>query len=357
MKLSRILIIIAIIAISSIVIYNKVIHPPLSSNGKKAQQDKISVEGVIAQTTSNEELISSSGTILAENEVEIRSEITGKVVQLNFKEGQTVRKGQLIAKIYDQDLLAQKSKIIAQLNLAKSNLNRIEPIYNVQGVSATEYDNAKNQISTLSADLQLLESNLSKTNILAPFSGKIGLRNISEGAIITNNTLITTLEDISSLKVETSVPERYSSAVKAGNYIDFVVNNQTDTFKATIFATDSKIDLTDRTIKLRAKVLNPKENLLPGQYVQVLVESAKRKSIFIPANSIISIGRIKKVMKSVNGIAFPQEVSMGVRNSEKVEITSGINQGDTIVTSGILFVKPKMHLIFKNFTNTNAKNN
>jgi membrane fusion protein (multidrug efflux system) len=302
------------------------------------------VDAFIVHTSSLNEVIDASGTLQSNEEVQIQPEITGKVTGLFFKEGTQVAKGALLVKIYDEDLKAQLAKLELQQQLAKTTLERQENLLKINGISRQDVDVTRNQVSAYAADMQYTRTQLQKTELRAPFNGRLGLRNISLGAIVNNTTIITTLQQIDPLKVDFTVPEKYRNAVKIGDAVNFKVAGDANPYKGQIYAIDPKIDLATRTIKLRAIVPNPGQ-LLPGAFANVQIALRNMPdALMIPSQAVIPGTRDKKVIIADQGKAKFVVVETGLRDADNVQITSGLSKGDTVVTSGMLQLKPGMVL-------------
>lgn len=332
------------------ILYVKLLAPREEASGgqEAARSNKgpktLLVDAFIVKSSSLNETIEASGTLQSNEEVQVQAEITGKVIGLFFKEGTNVAKGALLVKIYDEDLKAQLAKLQLQQQLAKTTLERQENLLKINGISRQDVDVTRNQVSAYGADMEYTRTQLQKTELRAPFSGRLGLRNVSLGAIVTPTTIITTLQQIDPLKVDFSVPEKYRTAIRAGDAVNFKVAGDTHIYKGQIYALDPKIDLSTRTIKIRALVPNAGE-LLPGAFANVMIALKDMpNAIMVPTQAIIPGTRDKKVIVADSGKAKFVVVETGIRNADNVQITSGLNIGDTVITSGMLQLKPGMSL-------------
>lgn len=314
--------------------------PDKAVAGGKGGAKNLLVDAYVVKTTSLNETIEASGTLQSNEEVQIQPEITGRVTGLFFKEGTQVTKGALLVKIYDEDLKAQLQKLELQQQLAKTTLERQENLLKINGISRQDVDVTRNQVSAYGADIEYTRTQLQKTELRAPFSGRLGLRNISLGAIVTPATVITTLQQIDPLKVDFSVPEKYRTSIRQGDRVDFKVAGDAQTYNGSIYAIDPKIDLSTRTIKIRAIVPNAGK-LLPGAFARVQISLKNMPdAIMIPTQAVIPGTRDKKVAIADSGKAKFVIVETGIRNADNVQITSGLKPGDTVITSGILQIKP-----------------
>ncbi|SHM61320.1 efflux RND transporter periplasmic adaptor subunit [Chitinophaga sp. CF418] len=318
--------------------------PEKAAGGKAGGAKNLLVDAYVVKTTSLNETIEASGTLQSNEEVQVQAEITGRVTGLFFKEGTQVSKGTLLVKIYDEDLKAQLQKLELQRQLAKTTLERQENLLKINGISRQDVDVTRNQVSAYGADIEYTRTQLQKTELRAPFSGRLGLRNVSLGAIVTPTTIITTLQQIDPLKVDFSVPEKYRTAISQGDQVDFKVAGDQQTYKGQIYAIDPKIDLSTRTIKIRGLVPNAGK-LFPGAFARVQISLKNMPdAIMIPTQAVIPGTRDKKVAIADSGKAKFVIVETGIRNADNVQVTSGLNPGDTVITSGIMQLRPGMVL-------------
>ncbi len=308
----------------------------------------LSVSGVVAEGVLLEEKVVSTGTILANEEVELRPEVSGKIIQLNIDEGSTVQKGQLLVKLNDSDLKAQLSKLQSTRKILFEKTERQKKLFEMNGVSREEFDDVLNQLAAIDSDIQYTQSQIEKTEIRAPFSGQIGLRHISEGSFVSQNFLIATIQQINPIKIDFSLPEKYSALVKPGKDIAFTVEGTTTVYYGKVFAIEPKVDQATRTIKLRALSNNPSGTIMPGAFAKVdLIMNRADNAITIPTQAIIPVLKGKKVLVYRNGKAISQIVNTGLRNESSIEILNGLNMGDTIITSGIMQLKDSMNVVVK----------
>ncbi|ATL46948.1 efflux transporter periplasmic adaptor subunit [Chitinophaga caeni] len=323
----------------------KLIQPNAGANQKKKE---ILVDAHVVKTSVLDEAINASGTLQSNEEVELKPEISGRITHIYFKEGANVAKGALLVKIYDEDIKAQLQKLKLQQELAKTTLKRQESLLKINGISQQDVDVTANQVSAYGADIEYNQAQLQKTEIRAPFSGTIGLRNVSEGAIVSPTTIMTTLQQLNPLKIDFTVPEKYRNAVKVGDEISFSVAGDNNTYKGKIYAIDPKIDLATRSLKLRALLPNPGNKLLPGAFAKTTISLKDiPNAIMIPSQCVIPGTRDKKVIISENGLAKSVIVETGVRDENNIQILMGLEPGDTVITTGILQLRDGMNMKFK----------
>lgn len=308
----------------------------------KAKGGKTSVIVTVLSPTRLDDLVNTNGTILPNEEVEIRSEISGRIVTLNIKEGDVVRKGTTLLHINDEDLQARLKKLGYNKKLAEDNEARQKRLLEKEAISQREYDIAVNSVNTVSADMEDLSAQIQKMTIKAPFDGIIGFRFVSLGSYISPTTKIATLTNTNPAKIEFAIPAKYSSIVRVGSKIDFSVENSEQKFIGTVYAIDPKIDSDTRTLQIRAIAPNPTHKLIPGSFARVeLVLKSKGSAIMIPTEAIIPEQKGNKVFVVKNGRAMSVKVQLGTRGDKNVEVLSGLSSGDTLITTGIMQVKPE----------------
>jgi membrane fusion protein (multidrug efflux system) len=249
----------------------------------------------------------------------------------------------LLAKLFDDDLQAQLQKLQVQLQIAQKTVERYQELIKIQGISQQEYDLAALQVNNLKADMDVVRVNIGRTQIKAPYTGKLGLRSVSLGAYVSPTTLLTTLRKVDQLKLEFSVPEKYSELMKKGNQVKLSLEGQKQKFTATIVATENKIEANTRTLKILAVVKNANNTpLVPGAFAKVNLQMDKNnQAIVVPTQAIIPQARNKKVLVYVNGNAKSVIVETGLRDSSYVQIENGLSVGDTVLTTGLLSIRPE----------------
>lgn len=301
------------------------------------EKPPVSVDVIIAGNTDFTSDIEVNGTVLSDEMVELHPEVGGRLTFLNIPDGARITKGTILAKVNDADLQAQLQQQKVQLDLAEKTEQRLKKLLAVNGVDQASYDATLSQVNLYNANINVLQAQIDKTIIKAAFSGRLGLRLVSEGAYVSTATVIGTLQETDKIKIDFSVPEAYVNLVKTGKIINIQTNASKEDYTATISAVEPQINTATRNIKVRAR-LN-KGSISPGAFVKVLLNE-KMKGIVVPTNAIIPDALASQVVLVKNGKAFFQNVETGIRNSDVVEITKGIQVGDSIVVSGVLYVRP-----------------
>jgi membrane fusion protein, multidrug efflux system len=302
----------------------------------------LAVEGFIVKTKTLSENIEVPGSLLPYETTEIRPEISGRIIQLNVAEGRNVSKGTLLVKLFDGDLQAQLKKLQVQLTIAQKTAERQKQLLTINGISQQEYDLSELEVSNLNADIELTKVAISKTEIRAPFNGQVGLRNISLGAYVSPETIITTISQVNDLKLEFTVPEKYSENMRTGKMVSFFVDGIKNNFKARVIATESSIESNTRSMRVRGVVQGNSSGLVSGAFAKVSLEMGKDEdALIIPTQAVIPQARNKKVVVYRGGATEFATVTTGIRDSSYVQILDGLKAGDTVVTTGLLAIRPE----------------
>ena len=326
------------------------------SQQKAGPRPPAKVDGYIVQTKILSESIEIPGTIVADQSTEIHPEVSGRIISLNVREGAYVGKGAVLAKLYDADLQAQKRKLEVQLKMAQQTEDRYNQLQKIGGISKQDYDVTVLQVSNIRADLSIIQTEIAKTVVRAPFSGKLGLKKVSTGAYVTPVSVITTIQKTSGLRIDFNVPEKYTSLIKKGQYVNFTVGGNERSYSAIVIATESAIAEATRSLTIRALVKGDETGLVPGGFAKVKLSFAPNEAaLMIPTQAIIPQARGKKVYVYKNGQAEFIDVVTGVRDSASVQITAGLAKGDTVIVTGLLGLKPDDKVSIKRITNTLPK--
>ncbi len=327
-----------------LVVVTIIVFLTISCNKKKdhsKEKPPVVVDIIVAWQEIILSTIEVNGSALSEEMIDLQPEISGRLVFLNLPDGGNVKAGTILARINDNELQAQLEQQKVQLALAKKTEQRLNTLLAINGVTQAEYDAAFGQMNTLSASIKILNAQIDKTIIKAPFNGILGLRLVSLGAYITPQTILGTLQQTDKIKIDFSVPESYSSVLKIGNTIQVQSNGNDVKQTAIINSIDPQIRIDNRSIKVRARLQSG--SLQPGEFVKVIINS-DRKGIMVPSNSIIPDASSNKVVVIKKKKACFVNVETGVRNADAIELLSGVESGDSIVVSGVLFVRPNANV-------------
>lgn len=282
--------------------------------------------------------LSATGSLLAREWVSLQAERAGVIRGIHFEEGQPVRSGQLLVAIDDSELRAQFKRARAQLDLATAIERRDRQLLETGGlVSQIEYDRSLASLNIAGAEVALIEAQLAKTRIVAPFDGIAGLRQVSPGAYLTPGAPVASLRDISSLRLDFSLPERYRNYIRTGQNVTFRIAGEPDTFQATLLAIEPSVDLNTRSLQIRAIAPNEGQRLLPGSFAQVEVPIAEiPDALLIPPIALIPGLEQQTVFVHRDGQVEARLVETGLRTADAVQILAGLQPGDEVAVTGIL---------------------
>lgn len=323
------------------------VAPPPQTAGGKVTTPAMGVNGYLIRVEKLDNKIFATGTAMASEIVDLKPEVAGKIVQMNIQEGKSVSKGQLLIKLNDADLQAQLKKLYAQMKLTEQSEQRLKKLLDIKGISQDEYDVITNQMNNIQADVEFTKAQIDKTELKAPLSGMIGLRSVSYGSYINAQSQIATIQAINPIKIDFTIPEKYVNAVRIGDDITFSTEGSKEKFKGKVYATENQIDPVSRTLKLRATASNPNGKLKPGAFVKVDFSLKEiENAMMIPTEAIIPILKGQQIFVSKGGLATPLVIEVGVRTDAKIQVLGGVQIGDTVITSGLMGLKPNTKVKF-----------
>jgi membrane fusion protein, multidrug efflux system len=309
--------------------------------GPQGAKKSVPVEAMKVRTMRTSNIIKISGNIMSNEEVNLQSQIAGVVTEVNFTEGSHINKGDLLIKIDDSPYQAQLQKDEVSKQLDQLTADRTKKLLDINGVSQQDYDIALNNLNGIIADMKLIQVSIGYCNIKAPFDGVIGLKNVSPGSYITTSTVIADIEQLSPIKIDFYVPEKYSDLLHKGDSITFTVAGFSERFSGSIYAIDPKIDQTSGGLHIRALTPNKDGKLLPGQFANISIPLSHTDSaIMVPTEAVIPkvIGQDIYVYKG--GVAASLPIQLGIRTDSTVEVTQGLHAGDTIIIRGSMVIYP-----------------
>jgi membrane fusion protein, multidrug efflux system len=308
---------------------------PKVSTAVAASSPPISVEVYTVQAEAFEVQVPATGTLLARESVEIVSELARRLVKVRAEEGRFVRQGDVLFELDAADLRAELNKAAVQARLARATLERTRKLA-TEGVSnQQDLDVAQGRADELVAERELLEVTLSKTQIRAPFSGRLGLRRVSEGAWLSPSTVLTTLQDLSSLKLDFTLPERYAGAVRQGSAFRFRVEGKGEPFAGKISALEPVLDVATRSLRARG-VVEGDTGLTPGSAASIEVPLRVEQALLVPAISLVPGVDGRRVYLADHGVVRSVLVEVGLRAGDRAQLLSGIAPGDQVITSNLL---------------------
>jgi membrane fusion protein (multidrug efflux system) len=318
-------------------------------NTSKSKPTTIKI--TVAQKEILEEKIQTRGSLLPNEAIMIVSEQAGIIKKIHFNEGSFVKKGDLLVSLDDDEWIAQLKRAESELNYLIKKEQLDKKLLEKDGVSQLEYEQDVRDLNVKKADIELLQARIAKTKIAAPFSGRVGLRQISEGSYVSPATSITQLVDNSVLKLDFTVPEKYMGLVKTGTEIQFKIEGISKIMNGKVYAIDPQIDVNTRTIKLRAISNQISADILAGAFANIeIILNKITDAVAVPTESIIPEMNGKKVFLVKNGKAKSSSIETGLRTATKVQVLKGITLGDTVITSGIMNIRDGAEVFISNLS-------
>ena len=344
-----------VIAITGLLIIGMAFFPMIKKSLKKedkkpvpkgqagGQRNPLAVNGLVLQYSTLNDIFRTKGILLPDEEVDLSFETSGKITNINFTEGSYVTQGQMLAKINDKPLQAELKKLETQLPLANERVFRQKTLLEKDAVSQETYEVVVTELEKLKADIELVKTRIAQTELRAPFSGIIGLRQVSNGAYASPSVVISKLTKISPLKVEFSVNERQVDEIRPGTRLNFGIENDKNVYEAVVYAVESQLDAQTLSLKARARYPNPGGRLKAGQSATVEIRLRQiTNTVVIPSiASIAEMGRdIAYIYK--DGKAKQVVLTKGLRTENSVQVVSGISVGDTLLTTGVMQLRDGM---------------
>ncbi len=339
MRLNNIVLVLFSVCVSTIIISCK--GKKVTPNSRPKGDGPVIVDVIVAALQKVNNTIEASGTVIANENVDLHPDATGVLTYLNIPEGKFVKAETVLAKVNSADLVAQLEKSKVQMDLAQKNVERLHKLLLVNGVNESDYDAAVNQVQSIKADMDYTQALIDKTIVRAPFDGTVGLRQVSPGAYVSPATVLATLQQLAKLKVDFTIPEEYSNLVKVGNTVEVEIDASGHARqKATIIAIEPRANAQTRNLSVRA-ILNGGE-VNPGAFVKVYIgaEGSGRNAVLVPTSSIIPNDINNQLVVIKNDRSQFVNVTTGMRFANNVEIINGIGPGDTVVITGVLFTRP-----------------
>lgn len=286
--------------------------------------------------------LSTVGTLRANESVTLVSELSRRLVKIQVEEGSQVAAGDLLFKLDDSDLMAELSEIDARMKLADINKTRADNLLPRKAISQQEFDSSTSALDLLKEQRNTKSVQIAKTEIRAPFAGRVGIRQVSEGAFVSPAVPLITLQDVSQIKVDFPLPERYSSEIKRGQKFTFTVAGNGQTFDGTVTVIEPAIDATTRSLLVRGLCTTP-QGLLPGGFAEVtLTLDGLANGFMVPSQAVIPSPRGQAVYVIEGGKAKLRTVEIGTRTDDQVQILRGLNEGDAIAITNLLRIRPDL---------------
>lgn len=313
--------------------------------GKKGKKGTpvVPVNVMIVKDTVFSNSIDVTGSVSANEQVELKSETAGNITGIYFNEGSHVEKGQLLVKVYDQDLQASLKQIQVQIKLAEQTEYRNRILLEKQAISKEEYDTSLTSLNSYQAQADLIKAQIKKTEVRAPFSGTIGLRNISPGGYLSPQGSIASLVNTDPAKITFTIPEKYLTLIHVNSKISFTVESSDKKFAGSVYAIEPAIDVNSRSVTLRAKADNKDGLLRAGSFAKIhFTLDQIPNTIMIPTEVVIPDIKGSNVFIAKNGFAVPRPIKTDTRTDTKLQVTGGLKAGDSLIVSGIIQMRPKV---------------
>jgi membrane fusion protein (multidrug efflux system) len=310
------------------------------SDGKQRDRSPPLVKAEPASTMRFADRIEAVGTARANEQVTVSAPVTERIVRLNFDDGSYVQRGQVLAVLQQAQQSAQMREAQARVREAEQQLARVEQLKQRGFATRADYDARVAAAATARAQAQGVGADIGERVIRAPFSGWVSLRNISVGAIAGQGTEIATISDVSTIKLDFTVPETMLRVIRPGLPIEARSDAFPDQpFRGTIRTIDPVIDPQTRAVMVRALLPNPQRMLRPGMLLTVGIENAPRMALSVPELAVVGEGETRFVYTiDPQGRARRTPVRTGVRAGGRVEIVEGLRPGQRVITEGIVKV-------------------
>jgi len=280
--------------------------------------------------------VTAVGSLRSENSVMLRPEVAGRIVAINFQEGQPVQKGQVVVRLDDSVVRAQLQQAQASLNLAASQHRRSTELSRQGFISQQASDEAASQLQLQQASVALAQAQLEKTTIVAPFDGLTGLRNVSVGEYVSPGADLVPLESINPLQVDFRIPEQYLEQVQAGLQLELRFDALPGVVRqGVVGAISPAVDVAGRSILLRANIANADHLLRPGMFARVQLRFDDARVLSVPETALAPLGQTQYVYRVRSGRVERVAVQIGQRQGGRVEVVSGLDAGDAVVVAGI----------------------
>jgi len=304
---------------------------------------QMSVETVTLEPRPFRETLQATGTLRAREAASLQSEVAGVVTKIHFEEGQPVEAGTLLVEIDDAQWQAQHERAKARVVLADANEKRQRELLGSGDLSQATYDETAANLRVARAELALVEAELAKTRVRAPFDGIVGLREVSVGSYLSPGSPIVRIAAIDALKLDFSLPERYQELIRTGAPVRFTVSGRSGEFEGRVYAVEPVIDADTRSLLLRAEIPNPDGRLLPGAFADVeLVLDDVPDALLVPAAALIPGLKRQTVYVFHDGVVEEREIEAGIRTADAVVVEKGLAPGERVVVTGLLQVRDGM---------------
>ena len=330
---NRLPLIILALMLISVVVY---LQWPQEVKEQKRGARTVSVKIALAETNDFKDTVESLGSAVANEQVFITSKSSDFVEQISFEDGQLVKKGQVLVRLNSQEENAKVKELEANLAESVAQLHRLQGLFKKNATSESVVEEQEAKTKAIGAQLMSAKTKLYDLTIRAPFDGVLGFREISVGAYVSAGDVITSLDDLSQVKVDFNIPERFFTTVKPGQKVEAINAAYDEVFIGEISSIDSRIDPSTRMVKVRAIVPNEEQKLRAGMLLNIVVERNVEQVLMVPESAIIPIENDHFVFTVEEGKAKKTQVTIGRRQPGIVEIISGLREGQGVVIEGAL---------------------
>lgn len=297
---------------------------------------RVAVETIEVVPTTLSERLNAVGSLVSKDSVMLRPEVAGRIREIRFTEGQSVKKGDLLIRLDDDIARAELAQAQANHGLARSKFQRASELQRQGFISAQGRDEATNTLQVERANVELAQARIAKAALHAPFDGEIGLRNVSVGDYVTAGQDLVTLQAIQQLKVDFRIPEIYLSRIAPGQKLRVMMDAFPNrNWEAEVAAISPLVDVGGRALVMRALVDNTDGTLRPGMFARVNLLLSQSTALMVPETALLPRGGSQYVFRIDNGVAHEVEVTVGMRREGMVEIVKGVEAGAHVVTAGL----------------------
>jgi membrane fusion protein (multidrug efflux system) len=313
---------------------------------KSASMPPVAVETVVVEPERVEEILTVVGTLLSNESVNIKPEVSGKIEYIGFEEGQSVDNNTVLFRLDTELLETEYGEARTNYDFAKSQYRRAEKLRKDRVIPDERYDEVYREYANAGSRLKTLSTRLKKHSIEAPFGGRLGARRVSVGDYVGVGQDLVHLEDLSTIKAEFYVPERYLSKIGIGLNVRIRVESLAQAHEGFIYFIDPRINIETRSAIVRARIPNPDETLRPGMFCTAeIIMEVETDALMVPQTAVFARGTQQFVYIRSDGTAEARPVTPGIFSGSRLQITEGLQPGETIVVSGIQKIMPGARLI------------
>ncbi len=335
LKISFEIILSALLIAGAIYYFNEILNHRNTQKQKVLSQPTVMAER--QKSVLFREIIEGLGTGVAKESVDVTSTVTEKVSELNFEDGQHVKKGTLLVRFDDAQEQAEKRQAELDIQEQLREMNRVRTLFGAKAASQKSFDEQKTSLERARMKLDIVKAQIADRTIHAPFDGVLGTRMVSLGDLVTPGTKVTTIDDLSEIKIDFNLPEKYFSKVQTGRNVTVTTSAYPkEEFKGVISFVGPRINPTTRSVEVRAVVSNQNLKLRPGMMFTVYADMGERNALMIPEKAVMSLGEIQYVFVLNPDMRVRRiPVRLGVRKAGRVEVEGGLANGANLIVEGV----------------------